>query len=85
MKRYELNNGYGTTYYFEIVDRIPAGYIVWNIGEKHKSPNKARHTMTPYQAHIDILPHYVIQSLHGTVKRLYELLAALRRGRYFRP
>ena len=25
------DNGYGTTYIFEIVDKIPAGYSVWNI------------------------------------------------------
>lgn len=25
------DNGYGTTYVFEIVEKIPAGYEVWNI------------------------------------------------------
>lgn len=28
-----LDNGYGTVYRFEIVDRIPSGYLVWNIGD----------------------------------------------------
>ena len=28
-----LDNGYGTTYKFEVVDKIPFGYIVWNIGD----------------------------------------------------
>ena len=28
-----LNNGYGTTYNFEIVEKIPAGFGIWNIPE----------------------------------------------------
>lgn len=28
-----LNNGYGTTYVFEIVEKIPTGFEIWNIGE----------------------------------------------------
>lgn len=28
-----MDNGYGTTYVFEIVDKIPACYDVWNIPE----------------------------------------------------
>lgn len=31
MKKITLNNGYGTTYIFEVVDKIPSGYSVWNI------------------------------------------------------
>ena len=31
MRTYSFDNGYGTTYTFEIVDRIPKGYEVWNI------------------------------------------------------
>lgn len=27
----ELDNGYGTVYRFEIVEKIPAGFFVWNI------------------------------------------------------
>lgn len=27
------NNDYGTTYIFEVVEKIPAGFEVWNIGE----------------------------------------------------
>ncbi len=27
------NNGYGTTYIFEVVEKIPKGFEVWNIGE----------------------------------------------------
>lgn len=26
------DNGYGTIYIFEIVDKIPAGFEIWNIG-----------------------------------------------------
>ncbi|RKI25515.1 hypothetical protein D7V82_20910 [bacterium 1xD8-6] len=26
------DNGYGTTYIFEVVEKIPAGFEVWNIG-----------------------------------------------------
>lgn len=26
------NNGYGTIYIFEVVEKIPAGFAVWNIG-----------------------------------------------------
>lgn len=25
------DNGYGTTYVFEVVDKIPSGYQVWNV------------------------------------------------------
>ena len=28
---YSFDNGYGTTYTFEIVDKIPKGYSIWNI------------------------------------------------------
>lgn len=28
-----VDNGYGTTYDFEIVEKIPAGFEVWNINE----------------------------------------------------
>lgn len=28
----EHDNGYGTTYIFEVVDKIPAGFEIWNIG-----------------------------------------------------
>ena len=31
MKTYSFENGYGTTYTFEIVDKIPKGYKIWNI------------------------------------------------------
>ena len=31
MKTISFNNGYGTTYKFEVVDKIPKGYEVWNI------------------------------------------------------
>lgn len=31
MKTIIFDNGYGTTYKFEIVDKIPKGYEVWNI------------------------------------------------------
>lgn len=31
MKTYSFENGYGRTYTFEIVDKIPKGYEVWNI------------------------------------------------------
>ena len=31
MKKYSLNNGYGTTYDFTIVDKIPNMYQLWNI------------------------------------------------------
>lgn len=27
-----LNNGYGTVYTFEIVEKIPVGFEIWNIG-----------------------------------------------------
>lgn len=31
MKTYSYDNGFGTTYTFEVVDKIPEGYEVWNI------------------------------------------------------
>ena len=31
MKTYSFENAWGTTYTFEIVDKIPEGYSVWNI------------------------------------------------------
>ena len=34
MKTYSFDNGYGTTYTFEIVDRIPKGYHIWHIPEE---------------------------------------------------
>ena len=30
-----FDNRYGTTYTFEIVDKIPKGYVVWNINFDH--------------------------------------------------
>lgn len=32
MAGYTLDNGHGTTYEFEIVEKIPKNYLVWNIG-----------------------------------------------------
>lgn len=26
------DNGYGTTYVFEVVDKAPSNYVVWNVG-----------------------------------------------------
>lgn len=31
MNTYSFANGYGITYTFEIVDKIPKGYVIWNI------------------------------------------------------
>ena len=31
MNTISFDNGYGTTYKFDIVDKIPEGYLVWNI------------------------------------------------------
>ena len=31
MNKISFDNGYGTIYNFEVVDRIPKGYQVWNI------------------------------------------------------
>lgn len=31
----DLDNGYGTTYHFEVVNHIPHGYVVWNIGREN--------------------------------------------------
>lgn len=39
MNKYSFNNGYGTIYNFDIVEKIPAGMQVWNIGENMKNDN----------------------------------------------
>ena len=33
MNTISFDNGYGTVYTFEIVDRIPEGYEIWNISD----------------------------------------------------
>ena len=35
MKTYSFENGYGTTYTFEIVNSIPKGYHIWSIPMEH--------------------------------------------------
>lgn len=57
-----MNNGYGTTYSFEIVDRIPQHYSVWNI---HGIPG-----------HPDLLPLCFCPP--GSYEIIPELLRAVR-------